>query len=29
VVFAVSLALALAIAAWVMTILGMPVGFAS
>lgn len=29
VVFAVSLVLALAIAAWVMTILGMPVGFAS
>jgi hypothetical protein len=29
VVFTVSLALALAIAAWVMTILGMPVGFAS
>ena len=29
VVFAVSLALAVAIAAWVMTILGMPVGFAS
>ena len=29
VVFAVSLALALAIAAWVMTILGMPVGFAN
>ena len=29
VVFAVSLALAVAVAAWVMTILGMPVGFAS
>ena len=29
VVFAVSLAVALAVAAWVMTILGMPVGFAS
>ncbi len=29
VVFAVALVLALAIAAWVMTILGMPVGFAS
>ncbi len=29
VVFAVSLALAVAIAAWVMTILGMPMGFAS